>query len=407
MRNGLAVVVALVVATGACERDVARQAPAPRDAKHADVDLDQRAAALERVHAKVLATHRERSPLEAPEALTTAYVELEFAYGFARLGKRDRARALVDTARAALGPVLGDPVHATLFGTYLARITGSAEPSVAALDRVGRYKVDRLRERSLVLAPNGRIDAIGGWIDHTVDGRDPAIVAAAELADDGARAAAVAKVVDNIAATPERKRELLLLDSLDVLLGLPPALGAPILDRITSLGATAPVAARAMLVAAHYGRDPPSFDLEVAGPDAPRALADTIRAFVLRGRQHDLAGVMAKTEPRLDDAEPAARLAVAAGWFAAGDGTRARRLIPPALAQLDHEIPVRWLVGARVLAFAYANTSVDIAEPGLEPVLAHLADVTDFYGTNSHYCLSVIDVVDSLVLAVVPAAWPF
>ena len=63
---------------------------------------------------------RARTTTEAPLPLTRAYVHLIFAYGLARLGQSDKARALADAATTPLD--LNDPVHGFLVRAYRARV---------------------------------------------------------------------------------------------------------------------------------------------------------------------------------------------------------------------------------------------------------------------------------------------
>ncbi len=62
-------------------------------------------------------------------------------------------------------------------------------------------------------------------------------------------------------------------------------------------------------------------------------------------------------------------------------------------------IPARRKRIARALGFAYSNTTLERAEPGIAALAAQYEHTTDSYGTNSHYCISVIGLVDALVLA--------
>src|SRR5262249_5246906 len=111
-----------------------------------------------------LSMNRKGSPVEAPVALTRAYGMLEFAYGYARLGRAERARALRTAGTVDLPQ--SDPIHRLLAQAYSARIEQALEAKpietplpaavateLNALDRFSRYKVDRLRQGSQVLEP--------------------------------------------------------------------------------------------------------------------------------------------------------------------------------------------------------------------------------------------------------------
>ena len=80
-------------------------------------------AALERLYAMTQKKRRKRDK-EAPVALTNAYAALLFAWGFASLRSRDRARELLDAGLQTLRepPHDTDPVHAYLAVAFTARI---------------------------------------------------------------------------------------------------------------------------------------------------------------------------------------------------------------------------------------------------------------------------------------------
>ena len=54
----------------------------------------------------------------------------------------------------------------------------------------------------------------------------------------------------------------------------------------------------------------------------------------------------------------------------------------------------------RALAQAYSQAPLGHALGGINELAAGLRDITDSFGTNSHYCLSVLSFVESLVLGI-------
>src|SRR6185503_7904301 len=54
----------------------------------------------------------------------------------------------------------------------------------------------------------------------------------------------------------------------------------------------------------------------------------------------------------------------------------------------------------RALALAYAQAPLRNALGGIAELADQLRDITDSLGTNSHYCLSVLHFVESLVLGI-------
>ena len=231
---------------------------------------------------------------------------------------------------------------------------------------------------------------------------------------DAERATALATVLDATAALKPDKRKAKLIGVIGALTTMAPAAATPILER--AAGATAgmsaqdatAVACEAILVAGIVGdRDLAAKLVErLVAPIAETEDIDLAIAAVVRGlvRLHmttELAAVL----PRLErDAAPndAALAAVAGGWFAVGDPEHAKRLLAGVNTRLGTVTRVASVRGqiARALGFAYSNTSIDIAEPGLAAAIAQYAITTDSYSTNSHYCISVLQLVDALVIGI-------
>ena len=387
--------------------------------------------ALEELATRIDKTKRKRTPLEAPPHLTGAYVSFLIGYGFARIGLADRARAHVADARKALAPTATDPVHSYLIAAYSARvdqaIAGIASETplsdelgtqLTSLDRVARYKVDRLREASRILEPLERPDAIGAWIKKEKDSRGPEFAALREITDPVKRAKAVDKLVD-AAASSDTERERLIDGIFDVLLELPESGAVPILSRTWPLISRVPEPRRAVLyaealvVAGHFGRTelvPGMLDaLGVAirlvqGPDLERVLQHSLRALRRIGLRAEIAELLAEAEHALPANRVEAlrgRLALAAGLAYLGETSRALPIYEQARAALTESmtLPTR-LDLTRALALAYAQSPLQQALGGLADLTTQLRDITDSYGTNSHYCLSVLNFVESLVLGI-------
>lgn len=389
--------------------------------------------ALEDLVQRIARTRRKRSMMEAPAHHTNAYAHLQLAHGFARIGKHDRARGLVDDARAALAPAASDPVHAYLIAAFAARIDQAiaglppeaAPPpalvaQLAALDRLARYKVDRLLEASRILEPSARADALGVYIHRPADAPEAAL---AQLAP-RARVAAIARLVD-AAAHQAVDRARLVTAVLDAVLALGEADAVPLLARTWPLirelapAQRAMAYAEALVVAGHFGRTElvPAL-LERLGAslwdaeDLPRVLQRSLRALRRIGLRAETAELLAGAEHAAAGALRG-RLAIAAGLAYLGD-PRALPIFDQARAALAAEFarvaatpkdaPRPALTDAlgltRALALAYAQAPLGHALGGIAELAEHLRDVTDSFGTNSHFCLSVLDFVESLVLGI-------
>ena len=138
------------------------------------MDEAERAArceALERMARRFTSVPRTRDPAEAPVELTNAYVALVVACGFARLGASDRVAWFVASGRAVL-ELVRDAAHGYLLDAFVARATGDRaalaelDARYRTLDRVAIYRVDRLREASVLLQPARNIDALGDFPMH-------------------------------------------------------------------------------------------------------------------------------------------------------------------------------------------------------------------------------------------------
>ena len=389
------------------------------------------AKALVQLADKITSTKRKRSPVEAPVAQTGAYVSFQLAHGFARIGQLERARALSTEAQSALAAVIADPVHSYLASAYAARVeqaiaglpaeTPLPDPlgsRLAALDRVARYKVDRLREASRILEPLERPDAIGAFSKRQHDARGPEFAALRAITDPAARAKDIAKLVDIADTAIEAEKARLLDGVFDVLLELPESGAVPILGRAWPMIETLPEPRRAVLyaealvVAGHFGRTdliPELLDQlgvavrAVPGTELDRVLDQSLRALRRIGLRREIAELLADVETHLDTGATnlRARLALAAGLAFLGETARALPILEQARKALGENMTLTArLELTRALAAAYAQAPIGDALGGIAELSAQLRDITDSFGTNSHYCLSVLHFVESLVLGI-------
>lgn len=391
-------------------------------------------------------TPRKRSPVEAPPHLTRAYVGFEFAWGFARLGSADRARALREQSLAVLEKVASTtdpkdqnaPVHRYLMRAYSARIDQALEgvspetplgPEIngqlPSLEPFQRYKVDRLRQFSHVLEPQERLDATTDFFrahqNHGAEElaalrgmKDPA-----ELLrgiEERARVAA-----DGQLAVEERAR---LIDGLlDFLPSVPESQALPLLQRFVTLSDAMPAKLRALLyedalkVAGHFGRTALVKQLVASlgrlfgelGAEGMSELGATLVAGVRSLRRVGLreeAGELLQRASAVLKGEDTktliARLGLAGGLAYLGQTAQAQPIIDDAQARLSRSesglIPVDRLKLTRFTGRALGHLPTETALPGLLRLAQQLPWVTDAFNTNSHFCLSLVDFADALVL---------
>jgi hypothetical protein len=399
------------------------------DAAHASRLRAQLDGLLERFER----TPRRRSAIEAPPALTHAYVRFVFAWGLARLGHADRARQLLAMAQTELDGK--DPVHGFLGRAYSARVAQALEGQPAesplphelaaelnALSTFHRYKVDRLRQASTILEPSERLDPLQAFGRGARNLRGEEFVHLSEVKD----VEPLAKAVEQLAArasaplTPAPERQRLLEGLLDTLPRLPPARALPVLTRLVPAMEGLPDEPHALLlgdaltVAGHFVRE-----------DHVKALVGRLRALLVGlkpeaeawghgilgaclrnlrrlGLTHEATALLEPGQKLL--ARPAkvplsTQLGIAAGLALLGQMPEATAVFDRAFASLANfqgPMPER-LTLARGLAGALSQAPVEVALPALARLSEQLPVVTDAYNTNSHFCLSVVELADVLV----------
>jgi hypothetical protein len=85
-----------------------------------------------------------------------------------------------------------------------------------------------------------------------------------------------------------------------------------------------------------------------------------------------------------------------------GDTARASAIVDRTRARLAGKLTMPQRIElSNSLGHAYANAPVETGVPGVLELADQLADTTDSFGTNSHYTLSVLDLVDTLVVGIV------
>jgi len=170
--------------------------------------------------------------------------------------------------------------------------------------------------------------------------------------------------------------------------------------------------AEALVVAGHFGRTdliPELLDQlgiavrAVPGTELDRVLDQSLRALRRIGLRREIAELLADVENHLDTGATnlRARLALAAGLAFLGETARALPILEQARKALGENMTLTArLELTRALAAAYAQAPIGDALGGIAELSGQLRDITDSFGTNSHYCLSVLHFVESLVLGI-------
>ncbi len=420
------------------DRDVPRLLRVMGQSNAAGVGTDRAIRVANQLEALLKAfeeTPRKRSAVESAPQLTRAYVGLEFAWGFARLANAERARGLRDAALNALDRK--DPVHNYLTRAYVARIDQALEgaapdtplpPEVNGLlnglEAYMRYKVDRLRQFSLVLEPQERLDPMGSFWRSSQNARGEELAALRGLKDPAELLKAINSRMsvagDAQLAIEERVR---LIDGLlDFLPQLPESQALPLLQRFLTMGEAMAPKQRAMVledglkVAGHFGRT--ALVKQLVGQlgnvikelgaegvsEVGQMLVAGVRSLRRVGLRDEAGELLARASTVLkgeDTKTLQARLALASGFAYLGATPQAEPIINEVQVRLGREsglIIADRLRLTRAVAQALSHASTEVALPGLLRIAQQLPWMTDSYNTNSHFCLSLVDFADALVL---------
>lgn len=409
-------------------RDVPRFLRGGANAAHAPRVVAQLEALLERFEH----TPRRRSSIEAAPALTLAYVRYVFAVGLARLGQADRARILASAAAEAVDEK--EPIHGFLSRAYGARVAQAMEgqppetplPSdiaaeLNALSTFQRYKVDRLRQASALLEPSERLDPARAFGRGARDLRGEEFAALRDLKDPSQVAAQVEALTGRATAAsmPPEERQRLIGGLLDTLPRVAPARALPLLNRLVTSMEALPGEAQAVMLgdaltlAALFGRADHAMSLAARLRKVLTALAPTspawgqgilgvsLRGLRRVGLSREAAELVDAAQGRLTGPKTplTARLGVAAGLSTQGRTAEAVEVFDAAFESLGAAkggLPERLML-MRSLASALAHAPLELALPGLARISEGLPTVTDSYNTNSHFCLSVVELADALV----------
>jgi hypothetical protein len=384
----------------------------------------------------------------------TAYIDLIFGFGLARLGEVDTARQMEARATAALSK---DDVHQFLLGAYGYRIKQALEgkphggplpaeqvAELAKMDRMPRYVVDRLRQHSKILEPNERIDPYRYW-GGRISELDRTLAELVDLSDKQEIAKRILALLKEQSKGAKHKENTarILRSALDLAPRVSEDFAKDMLERVTgaydalpeptdqpSLMDQAMFLEKALGVAAHFDRHEyvtplvARFQKMLQSQKGERAVQamEGLAGSCFKGLRKlgmreeighiltQMAGVVlegqelrsleaSKTPP----AALRALLHVAAGWYYFGKDREADPVIAAVRQVLFKEdLSCKEKTS---LACTYAGTvgqaPVEAAQKRLEELFQKLTGIRDTYTTNTYYSLSQLDVIEGVVLAVV------
>lgn len=381
---------------------------------------------------------------------TKNYVDLIFAWGMARFGETAHAERLLNDLRPRMR---SDDVHSWLFRAYEHRIKQAlnSEPAAGQLpealleeldvmNRMERYKADRLRQHSKILEPHERIEPYRRWRQQHSDELERRLGALTDLLNRGE----LATQLDALLAQNHRPQDEARVVA--TALELAPRLGEavaketlervpPLLGKVGDNIVKATLLERGLFLAAHF--DQQSFvalflaelkkllhlrmHASLKSIESMEAvLAQSFRGLRRMGMRDDISQLLQQLdalvrefEHRMTtrhgdsgaDEEPLLVLMqVAAGWLYFGREENAWPILDRVRDTLFTEKDVK--PARKVpLACGYLATlgqaPVETAMPRILEVFKKLDGISGGYTTNSHYGLPQLDVVEATMLAMV------
>ena len=368
---------------------------------------------LDQLGDRLASIKRRRTPVEASLDLTNAYIECLFAVGYARVGEPEVARARCQSARGTLAKRLGDPGHAWLIDAFEActELAISGRPDdpldealvdrLESLDRVSRYKVDRLRETCRLLEPDPR--GIDAMLDFQTRQSSIARRAGRDVIAERTRwlRSALDAAIAGMPGTASALSDCLLMTS-----ALPEAFAVECLDRALDHLSLVPVSfvgvfERALWIVRRTRR----VDRIPQILEAFRSVVDPLPVAERANQLGGMAMTLLRIEPTLVPSLQRELEELAATHRddkrVVGEVKLLKRVrSSPPREPNDNERVAELLRTLHSSVAAVVGEPRDVALADISSFADQFASVTDSYGTNSHFCLSALAFVDMLVGAV-------
>lgn len=331
-----------------------------------------------------------------------------------------------------------DPIHRLLSRSYGARIDQALEglpvetplpadlqQELNGLEKFLRYKVDRLRQASTILESQERLDPTQAFQRGDRDPRGEEFAGMRGMTD----ASRLSEEIDRLlrhamAADTKPEDSARLFDGLmDFFPMLPEAQALPklmaLLRDLDDIEAPrrALLLEEALMLAGYFGRGDLVREIVGTLKDLFGRLSEehaaeiggmlgrclrSLRRVGLKAEAADLLETISKAVASQGAQSLMARLNLAAGLAYLGHIDRAK----PVFEEAHEALKTNALQGqerlalVRSLAGALSQAPQDYAVAGIMRLTDQLKTVTDSYNQNSHFCLSVLHFMESLVLGV-------
>jgi hypothetical protein len=399
------------------------------------------------------------NPSMVHKPLMDPYVDLIFSFGMARLGELDASKELLNGAREVLANK--DVAHTFLLRAFEYRITEAMEgrthtgplPEKLMDDREGmdamlRYVVDRVRYHSRILEPDQRLDPYRAWMARAGD-LEKALSELPDLAD---RKEIIDRVQNLLKHTSKgtqghEDRAKILRAALEVAPRVGEAFAKEMLDRAlpaydalpqpgdqNALEGQAKFLENALFTAGHFnsvehlqqlvnrfqrmlqsqrGSQAVQAVEQLAGQclrslrkvgmreEINRLLSQMADLVLEGGSLEKLVGSIsfAKDKP----SSLVALLHIAASWYYFGQDHQADPVLSAVRAVLlkAESPPLNQTKLACAYARAVGQTTVEVAKKRLEEIFGQVRGVYDNFGSGTHVGVLQLDVLESVVLAVV------
>lgn len=384
-------------------------------------------------------TKREKKRTEPDDKLTNAYVNLIFAYAYARLNSIEKAEELKAKAEADLN--LEDEIHYFIFNAYAERIeqAKNGEPAdtpfssnlskhLASLESFERYKIDRLREVSLILEPQAKVSPIstyqeGGELEEITNLRS--IESRETLATE------IENLIKSFSSFDKEKKNKA-LESIIEFLALVPSHFCHLLELIEKElpkdenEYVIEVLQKIIFVAGYYNHknivSQKTKELKKRLKKAPQKyvieFALELGKFLRLARRmgfeteildllQSVATILDADKSNEDFSKLTARAYVSGSLAYLGEPDKQKPVLKQMVSKLKMFKQTEKVVGSNYLlgltgALCYSFgqfDDVDYAIKNLKNISTkYLENISDGFGTNSHFCKSVLHFVESVIM---------